>query len=214
MEALGKLKPYFDKPDGIVTVDGESYDLKEDLGLEDDNATGIELRWGQWQARWQSVEMTGEGTVTTDNGSLLGLIDLGSTESEVHSEVSFDELQLGWLPLQWGPLSVGAIVKSLDGTLAAQETNIDEAREVSQVFPMLAAELNLPLGELVQLQVGGGWIAADDDETYEINAALGLRLKGLRASLGYRLQSYDITEPSESLDATLRGLALRVGWAF
>lgn len=200
-------------PEGTVAESGVEYDIRDDLSMQDDTTGAIELRWLGAFARFQPLEFRGESQITS-TATILGIPLISTTES-VGSRVDIDEWSAGWRPFSLLGLKLGAAVKHIEGTLDARIGDAVEAYSIDETFPLIAAEFSVPLGFLGLSAGGEGmWVSYDDDTVYEWQIQMRIGGEGPHASLGYRLQRYDITDGNEALDATLDGVFAQLGWLF
>lgn len=202
-------------PEGTVREDNVDYDVERDLGVDKNEVYSVALVGRRWEIRYEDISLDGQGTVEQDN-LLLGLIPIGPQEFEVSSRVDVEDIQASFYPLSFGPLELGATLRSLEGQLDAREGDNIGVQDVDEVVPMAAARLNWPVRQdRMGFVLGGQWVEYEGDRAYTVNVGVEFAFHAVRVGAGYRLQRYDIgADDEDGLDLTLDGAQLHLGWAF
>ncbi|MGH8461170.1 MAG: hypothetical protein ACRESS_06150 [Stenotrophobium sp.] len=203
---------------GIVEDNGTQLGLHRDLGVEPQNRDAFFLRWdtgpGWWRpdltANYMHVLLTGNAPYTT-SGLQLGSLNLlpGTTTVLTNVDIHDTELTFSY-PFALGRLrnSAGVTAKYLKGYLELEDSsgNSTDYQRINDLFPMAHLDVNLPLGDFVNLIASGNWIGYHGEGAYEYSGGIDFRILGpLTLSARWQQKYYNVKD-GYTLHANLRGM--------
>ena len=179
----------------ITGVIGDSIDLKEDLGMKDENIGGAMLYFQSGKhrltLRYAPLKYTGSENITSDitfNGETYS----ATTKVDSVMELTQTDIQYTyWLLNMKTGARIGLVgaIKSVNAkaSLKAPAASIDEEKSISTAIPMVGVSAELGLGDLIRFKATGVGVSYNDNSLFDITAALEISpvpLFGI--SLGYR----------------------------
>lgn len=216
------------KVSGRLIDDGTELRLHRDLGLKPINRDNFFLRWdtgpGWWRpditASYMRISLNGSEPIS-GNAVQLGSIGLLPVTATVLTDAGINDGELTFsypLPIGFlGPLksSAGLTLEYLNGDLNIQQQGGGaEVQKVNEFLPLVHLDLNLPLGQYVNLTTSGNWIEYAGEGAYEYSGGVEFRVLGpITLSARWQQKHYSV-EDDYTLHANLRGALFGVHLVF
>ena len=208
--------------DGAAASGGESVDLEDDLGYDDDTGNGFYFQFEHPVPLLPNVMLAHTDIDVSAGGRLEGVEfdgitytgEVGSSIDISHTDATFYYEILD----NWVNLDIGLTGRYFPEGLAISDvgTGLTGRLELDYVIPMAYAEVrfDLPLSGLA-LGVAGNGIGYDGDSFYDLSAKAAYTFAfGLGLELGYRVFDLDYKDDDESVDVTIDGVFAGVFWDF
>ncbi len=187
------------EPSGTQTFDGHTFDVDDDLGLDDDSDAHLWLEWDhavpivpKIRVEHTGLKETGSGTIETSYGAISGNVDVDSVV-----ELDQTDVTLFWrpLPLPYVDLDLGLTGKVIDGRIRVEGGGQEEAVSFSGPLPMAYGRLGLDIPAThLELEASVKYLGVGDHTISDTQAHLAYKWGYAGAMVGYRDMSVDLDD--------------------
>lgn len=195
------------------------YDFERDLAIAGRGHRSLQLEWDTPAGWWPDVAVSWSQIDAQGRRDFAGTPPLTGPRTII-TRANNDDVDLTLrYPFQWDSLraSIGISIKWLGGDIVIDDS--DEAQPSRQRYdefvPQLHVAAQWPFTQLLALNAAGQAVEYQGNRAMEYRATLEVRLfEPLRIEAGWQEKRYDLEAGAYALDATMRGLLLRVGMVF